>query len=147
LENVYVFYGHWNIEWTFVIFYDYLVFLCSFGTFIPVLVSRAKKNLATLAHSSPASKGFSGYDVFTHKDNQRFHGGHTTRLCSWVGKTVRRPRRGIAFTHSHVRGLRQTVWFWIWFKCVLHFCKSGCGFLSKQTGIMKLISFGRYPER
>jgi hypothetical protein len=42
----------WNILPTFGIFYDQLVHLmtvlCSFGTFFPVLVSCAKKNLATL---------------------------------------------------------------------------------------------------
>jgi hypothetical protein len=49
LENVVIFYVHleyftdiWYIVWLFG------KFLCSFGTFFPVLVSLTKKNLATL---------------------------------------------------------------------------------------------------
>jgi hypothetical protein len=50
----------WNILWPFGIFtYGYLVYfmtiwyiLCSFGTFVPDLVSCTKKNLATLFWSS-----------------------------------------------------------------------------------------------
>jgi hypothetical protein len=42
LENMVIFYGH--LEY----FFDHLVHWCSFGTFIPVLVSCSKKYLATL---------------------------------------------------------------------------------------------------
>jgi hypothetical protein len=48
LENVGIFNAIWNILWTFGVLVGHLVHFGSFGTFFPVLVSRNKKNLATL---------------------------------------------------------------------------------------------------
>jgi hypothetical protein len=49
LENVAIFYGH--LEYFGYLGYSMTIrnILCSFDTFFPVLVSRTKKNLATLA--------------------------------------------------------------------------------------------------
>jgi hypothetical protein len=61
----------WNILQTFGIFYDNLelYMLCSFGTFFPVLVYCAKKNLATLIGSAPPP----GYATFGRNQSIKFY--------------------------------------------------------------------------
>jgi hypothetical protein len=51
----------WNIL---RIFYEYLVHLCSFGTFFPVLVSCTKKNLATLCATIRQAENKTFVDIF-----------------------------------------------------------------------------------
>jgi hypothetical protein len=56
---------------TFGIFYNHLALLCSFGTFLPVLVSCIKKNLATLNLRGPP-KSIAIF-LFAHHWPLRFH--------------------------------------------------------------------------
>jgi hypothetical protein len=48
----------WNILRTFGIFMAIWYILCSFGTAFPVLVSRTKKNLASLIHTWALDRKF-----------------------------------------------------------------------------------------
>jgi hypothetical protein len=87
MENVYIIYGH--LEY----FRDKREILCpsgTFGTFYPILVSRNKKNLATLEQNARESVKASYFSTVTTADRVTWRHSNDRELQRQRRKNLRR---------------------------------------------------------